>query len=229
MNKLKRPLLKHEILAAQEGSLSAAECARRLGVAIQTYRKYAKVYGLYDNVLNKSGVGTAKGFAKSQKHSTKLKEIFDNKHPRYPLQRLRKRMVMRGLIKDECSICKFTESRVTDNKKPLLMVFKEEFGDYSPSNLITLCYNCCFLTRGVATVINARSIERSLVGKPPTYRGKEWEDYHQSKHFTGEAVPPTPEETQKIREETSYFADEIDELTPEEIEEIRRQIQSELS
>ena len=101
--RLNRPLLKHEIEKAQANALSANGAARYLGVDISTYKKYAQFYGIYENLLNKRGVGTPKGFAKSQAHSTKLKDIFDNKHPKYPLQRLRWRMVARGMIEDRCS------------------------------------------------------------------------------------------------------------------------------
>jgi len=161
--RLNRPLLKFEIEEAQANSISANAAAKYLGVDINTYKKYAQFYGIYENLLNKKGIGTSKGFAKSQKHSTKLKDIFDNKHPKYPLQRLRWRMVARGIVEDKCDLCGFGEERITDQKKPILLTFKDTPRDYTPSNLISLCYNCCFLTKDAPTVVNRRDIEYSLV------------------------------------------------------------------
>ena len=202
--RLNRPLLKHEIEKAQANSLSANGAARYLGVDITTYKKYAQFYGIYENLLNKRGVGTPKGFAKSQAHSTKLKDIFDNKHPKYPLQRLRWRMVARGMIEDRCSLCGFSEERVTDNAKPILMVFKDKHGDYSPSNLIILCYNCSFLTQGAPTVVNRQHIKDSFKN-PERYNPNRdsWKD--PSNVSSGLGLEPeddlTEEEIRKIKEE----------------------------
>lgn len=204
---LKRPLLKHEIEEAQANSRSAAQAARYLDVNFATYKKYAEFYGIYENLLNKTGVGIAKGFAKTQAHSTKLKDIFDNKHPDYPLQRLKWRMVARGLIQDRCYLCGFEEERITDQKKPIIMVFKDEDGDYSVNNLINLCYNCCFLTKGAPTVVNWRHIKSSIEGKT-----------------SGSGQP----ESDPTLNPTGLGLPSEDDLTPEEIEEIKREIDREL-
>ena len=161
--RLNRPILKHEIEEAQNQSRSAAEAARYLNVDPRTYRKYAEIYGIYQNLLNPSGFGTDKGFAKTQKHVIKLKDVFANKHPDYPLQRLKWRMIQRGIIRHECEECGFAEGRVTDGKKPLILTWRDERGDYTPTNLILLCYNCVFLTRDAPAVVNQKTIHRSLV------------------------------------------------------------------
>lgn len=204
---LKRPLLKHEIEEAQENSLSAAAAARYLGVDFATYKKYAQMYGIYENLLNKKGVGIAKGFAKTQPHSTKLKDIFNNEHPDYPLQRLKWRMVAREMIEDKCYLCGFQEERITDGKKPILMVFKDEEGDYSPSNLTNLCYNCCFLTKGAPSVVNWKHIESSVKGKRKESNNVNTDP---SRNPTGVGLPSE------------------EDFTPEEIEEIKREIAIEL-
>ena len=204
---LKRPLLKFEIEEAQANCRSASQAAKYLGVSFGTYRKYAKIYGIYENLLNQKGVGIAKGYAMSQPHSTKLKDIFNNEHPDYPLQRLKWRMVARGLIEDECYLCGFREVRVTDEKSPTLLVFKGEDGDYSVSNLINLCYNCCFLTKGAPTVVNRKHIDSSLKGKTS---GSGQPDSDPTLNPTGLGLPAE------------------DDLTDEEIAEIKREIDREL-
>ena len=202
--KLRRPLLKFEIEEAQENSISANAAARYLGVDIATYKKYAQFYGIYENLLNKRGVGVAKGYAKSQPHSTKLKDIFENKHPKYPLQRLKWRMIARGLINDECSLCGFGEGRITDDKKPLLLAYKEEHGNYDPKNLIILCYNCCFLTKNAPTVINRKHIKKSLSGERKAAPGRD-QQLDPSMASSGIGLEPegdlTDEEIKELREE----------------------------
>ena len=202
--RLNRPLLKYEIEEAQKNARSANGAARYLGVDISTYKKYAKFYGIYENLLNKRGVGIAKGYAKSQKHSTKLKDIFENKHPKYPLQRLRWRMVARGLLEDKCDVCGFTEERITDQKKPILLTFKDTPADYSPNNLISLCYNCCFLTKNAPTVVNRRHIESSLAKEnAPEPKRDSWLDPSGNPSGLGLEADDdlTEEEIRKIKEE----------------------------
>jgi len=204
--RLRRPLLKFEIEEAQANSLSAAAAARYLDVNIATYKKYAKFYGIYENLLNPTGIGTSKGFAKSQSHSTKLKDIFENNHPNYPLQRLKWRMVARGLVSDHCIVCGFNEGRITDSRKPLLMVFKDEHGDYAPTNLVVLCYNCCFLTKDAPTVVNRVHIEDSLKNEDPRYNSDRasWID-------PSNAVSLMPEpENDLSEEEIRQIKEEID-------------------
>ena len=202
--RLRRPLLKHEIEEAQKNSLSASAASRYLGVDIATYKKYAQFYGIYENLLNKTGIGLPKGFAKTQAHSTKLKDIFENKHPKYPLQRLRWRMVARGLIEDCCAVCGFAEERITDQAKPILMTFKEEHGDYTSTNLIILCYNCCFLTKGAPTVVNRKHIASSFK-TPENYNQNRGQWLDPSNNASGLGLEPendlTEEEIRKIKEE----------------------------
>ena len=48
MAKISRPLLKSEIIIAQDESNSAAEAARKLDVSYNTYKKYAKLYDIME-------------------------------------------------------------------------------------------------------------------------------------------------------------------------------------
>lgn len=210
---LKRPLLKHEILEAQKTARSANECARNLGVSLPTYKKYAKLYGLYENVLNKSGVGIDKGFSYTKKHSTKIEDVLDNKHPRYPLQRLRYRLVRRGMIRDQCDVCGFEEKRITDKKKPLVLTFKGKHGDYSLDNLQLLCYNCVFLTKGAPAIVNRRDLNKALQ-TPEELSERIYGDKFINPD-SEDSIGPEPDET---------FG-----LSEEDIEELKREIAEELS
>ena len=46
--KIHRPLIESEIKLAQDESNSAAEAARKLNVSYNTYKKYAKMYGIME-------------------------------------------------------------------------------------------------------------------------------------------------------------------------------------
>ena len=56
-----RPLLESEIKDVQQKARSAAEAARMLGVSYNTYKKYAKEYGVFEDLKNPHGIGIRKG------------------------------------------------------------------------------------------------------------------------------------------------------------------------
>jgi len=56
-----RPLLESEIKGIQKKARSAAEAAKLLGVSYNTYKKYAKQYGIFEDLKNPFGLGIRKG------------------------------------------------------------------------------------------------------------------------------------------------------------------------
>jgi hypothetical protein len=147
------PLTRAEIEHAQKHTNSNLSAARFLNVSYERYKRYAKIYGLFDSHLNPKGFGTPKGYA-SRPSSIKLKDIFANKHPTYNIIRLKHRMIARNIIAEECELCKFKERRISDGKIPLILTFRNGKRDYTRDNLYLLCYNCIFLTVGAPTVAN---------------------------------------------------------------------------
>lgn len=156
-----RPILRSEIEEAQRNTNSNMAAARFLGVDYRQYRKYAKLYNLFDQHLNERGVGIDKGFSKKAT-SVPLKEIFENKHPKYSLARLKNRLIARKKLDEKCNLCGFDEKRITDKKVPLIINFINGEKDYSLSNLELLCYNCMFLTTGAPSVVHRGQIEKSF-------------------------------------------------------------------
>lgn len=155
----RRPLLKKEIEDAQTKTLSAAGAARYLGVHYQTYKKYAKMYGIHDNHKNPSGKGVPK--AKGSRGAVPLQDILDGKHPTYDVKRLKKRLIREGLLDEECSICGFKERRVTDYKVPLMLVFRDgNSANHKLENMTLLCFNCAFLTVGELNNINTTKVRK---------------------------------------------------------------------
>lgn len=147
------PITRTEIERAQQNTNSNMAAARFLNVGYDRYKRYAKIYGLFDSHLNQKGYGTQKGYA-ARPSSVKLKDIFANKYPTYNMSRLKNRMVAQNLILEECDLCGFKEKRITDSKTPLVLTFRNGQRDFAQDNLQLLCYNCIFLTSGAPTVAN---------------------------------------------------------------------------
>lgn len=143
-----RPLLAAEIRDAQDRARSAAEAARILEVSYTTYKKYAKMYGLFGRAKNQAGRGIRKGFSMVHgKYS--LNEIFEGKHPNYPRWKLMGRLIRNGVKEEKCECCGFDEKRITDHKAPLKMSYKDgDNGNLAYENLEILCLNCYFLQVG---------------------------------------------------------------------------------
>jgi hypothetical protein len=138
-----RPLLESEIKEAQEHSDSASGCAKYLGVSYICYKKWAKVYGLFK--IKPSNKGTTYVWA-PDKGKYPLNQILEGKFPEYPIYRLKDRVIRSGQKKAVCENCGFSEHRLTDNKMPLLIAFKDgNEKNHVLENIQVLCYNCMFL------------------------------------------------------------------------------------
>lgn len=141
------PLLKSQILEAQENTLSAFEAARYLNVSYKTYVKYAKMYGVFEQHKNQAGHGIRKGISYTRGH--KLEEILEGNHPTYKFKNLKDRLIRAGLLEEECRNCGFKERRLTDFRMPILLVALDgNQKNHLIENLALLCYNCAYLNFG---------------------------------------------------------------------------------
>lgn len=156
------PILRAEIEEAQRHTNSNMAAARYLNVSYKRYRKYAKLYGIFDQHLNVSGVGIDKGWSKKPT-SIPLRDILAGKHPDYNLARLKNRLIARKKLPKQCALCGFHEERITDQQSPLMLRFKDgNRKNFSLENLELYCYNCMFLTTGAPTVVYREQITRSF-------------------------------------------------------------------
>ncbi len=161
-NKPGKPILRAEIEEAQRNTSSNAAAARWLNVSYRRYRKYAQLYNLFDSHLNQEGVGVDKGWSK-RPTSIPLKDILAGNHPKYSLAKLKNRLLARKKLTEECSLCGFHERRLTDQRVPLMLTFKDgNRQNFNLANLELLCYNCMFLTTGAPSVVNKSQIPRSF-------------------------------------------------------------------
>jgi hypothetical protein len=143
-----KPLLESEIKEAQSKARSAMEAARILGVSYNTYKKYARKYGIFENLKNPDGTGIRKGYnIKRGKYA--LDDLIKGKYPNYPVHKLKSRLLLNGYKQEKCECCGFEERRITDHKVPLVLTFKDgNRKNHEWENLEMLCFNCYFLNIG---------------------------------------------------------------------------------
>lgn len=155
------PLTRAEILEAQKHTKSNRAASLYLKVGYIRYRRYAKIYKLFDSHANPTGIGTSKGYA-TKPSTVPLRDIFANKHPKYSLSRLKNRLIARNIVMETCAMCGFGEKRITDSKTPLIVTFKNGVKDFAKDNLQLLCYNCLFLTTNSPPVAYKGYITKSF-------------------------------------------------------------------
>ena len=145
-----KPLSKPQIVAAQSKTKSNMAAARYLHVSYQHYKRYAKVYNLFDGHKNQSGKGIPK-FLNGGKKMPAMVEIIEGRiaASSFDPNKLKYSLIEQGYLLEECAVCKFNERRVLDYKMPLLLHFKDKnSNNYSLNNVQLLCYNDYFLTVG---------------------------------------------------------------------------------
>ena len=139
-------LLESEIMAAQSISKTENEASRKLGVSFMTYRKYAKMYGLYGRVMNIAGKGIDKAVKNEDAGKYPLNRILEGKFPNYSSNRLKTRMIRSNRIEQKCNKCGFCEQRLLDKQIPLLLNYIDgNIKNKLRDNIELLCYNCYFL------------------------------------------------------------------------------------
>ena len=177
-----KPLSKEQIAAAQAKTKSNMAAARYLHVSYQHYKRYAKLYNLFDGHKNQSGKGIPK-FLRGPKKMPHMLEIIEGRiaASSFNPNKLKYALIEQGYLLEECNVCKFNEKRVLDYKTPLLLHFKDKnSNNYSLDNVQLLCYNHYFLQ--VGDIFNKQDIKQleTQTEQYKTTEKVEWEvdDYH---------------------------------------------------
>ena len=177
-----KPLSKEQIQAAQAKTKSNMAAARYLHVSYQHYKKWAKLYKLFDSHKNQAGKGIPK-FLRGPKKMPHMLEIIEGRiaASSFDPNKLKYALIEQGYLLEECAVCKFKERRVLDYKMPLLLHFKDNnSNNYSLDNVQLLCYNHYFLT--VGDIFNNKDVKQIETKQEHfgTSDKIEWEvdDYH---------------------------------------------------
>jgi hypothetical protein len=150
---------KEQILVAMSKTKSNRAAARYLHCSLIHYRKYARLYrdeatgkNLYELHKNQAGKKIPKFLPKrGYKKGPSIFDIINGNAPHHSFtpQRIKERLIVEGLLNEECACCGFMERRVLDYKIPLLFHYKDgNKQNYTLENLELLCYNCYFLRIG---------------------------------------------------------------------------------
>jgi|TARA_B110000093_G_C12766020_1_gene324601 hypothetical protein len=159
-----KPLSKEQIEGAQARTLSNMAAARYLHVSYQHYKRYAKLYKLFESHKNQAGVGVPK-FLKGPKKMPHMLEIIEGRiaASSFNPNKLKYALIEQGYIQEECAVCKFKERRVLDYKIPLLLHFKDKnTNNYNLDNVQLLCYNHYYLQ--VGDIFNAKEVKQIETG-----------------------------------------------------------------
>ena len=177
-----KPLSKPQIEAAQSQTMSNMAAARYLHVSYQHYKRYAKLYNLFDGHKNQSGKGIPK-FLKGSGKEPALLDIIEGRASaaHFKPSKIKYRLIEGGYLLEQCAMCGFKERRVLDYKMPLLLHFKDgNKSNYQLVNIELLCYNHFFLT--VGDIFNDKDVKQieSHTEHFGTSEKIEWEvdDYH---------------------------------------------------
>ena len=139
-------LSKHNIELAIKSTQSMGQAALYMNVSKNTFKKYAKMHGLYKPIKNWKGIRKTGNVGSALKHD--LKQILEGKNPNpYREDTLLKKGIHEGYLKCACSNCSadFTHMNVMTQLPPLIL----DFLDRNPmntklENLRVLCFNCVY-------------------------------------------------------------------------------------
>lgn len=144
---------KEDILRAQQNTRSNMAAARYLHISYNHYKKYAKMFKNDEGVTlleahkNQAGEGIPK-FAISGIDNIPLMDVLEGRVPieHFDPRKIKARLLSEAMLVEVCTNCSFSEKRVTDQKIPVILSFKDgNKKNWHLDNLEFLCYNCSFL------------------------------------------------------------------------------------
>ena len=139
-------LSKHNIELAIKSTQSMGQAALYMGVAKNTFKKYAKMHDLWAPLKSSKGIRHTGNVGAALKHD--LKAILEGKNPNpFREETLLTKGIREGYIACKCGNCSqdFSHVDYSDKLPPLIL----DFLDKNPmntelSNLRALCFNCVY-------------------------------------------------------------------------------------
>ena len=139
-------LSKFNIEMAIKSTQSMGQAGLYMGVSKNTFKKYAKLHGLYKPIASSKGIRHTGNVGSALKHD--LKAILEGKNPNpYREDTLLTKGIREGYIACQCGNCGADFNHIdTANRQPPLIL---DFLDRNPmntelSNLRALCFNCVY-------------------------------------------------------------------------------------
>ena len=155
---------KSKVVWAINETQSMRQASQLLGIAYNTFKKYAKLYEVWAPLESAKGI--------SQRGTTgfkpvELAEIFSGKHPSYSDTKLLHRCFREGYLAEECGNCGYDEYRPSDMSKPLMLDYMDDDGTNKDlANLRVLCFNCFYIMKGkrlkVDTPRNVKQLQEAV-------------------------------------------------------------------
>ncbi len=148
-------LTEDEVRHAAQSTDSNADAAELMGVHVNTWKKYAKLYfdlesgkNYYDLLKFKRRL-KVKPIRYGGRNITAA-DVVNGAPGRWNKVKFKDMLIAEGLIEERCAICGFCERRITDQEVPLLLMWKDsDRNNNSLDNLELVCYNHSFLYYGV--------------------------------------------------------------------------------
>ena len=137
---------KSKVVWAINETQSMRQASQLLGIAYNTFKKYAKLYEVWAPLESAKGI--------SQRGTTgfkpvELAEIFSGKHPSYSDTKLLHRCFREGYLAEECCNCGEERYRASDMSKPLMLDYLDDDSTNKDlANLRVLCFNCFYIMKG---------------------------------------------------------------------------------
>lgn len=118
---------------------SMAKACMKLGLHFNTFKRYALLFGVYNPNQGLKGKNKNKKEGKGKYFLEDI--IYNNKHPQYPTDKLRRRLIKEGIKEAKCESCGLTEW----NGERLAFELNHKDGNrfnHYIKNLEILCPNC---------------------------------------------------------------------------------------
>ncbi len=131
------------IKAAIASTQSMGQAALYLGVSKNTFKKYAKSYGVWAPRASSKGIRKSAGGHLAHD----LTKILEGKNPNpYRENTLLDKAIREGYLACKCNNCNEDFSHITDKEPPLILDFLDRNTQNSKiGNLRALCFNCIYL------------------------------------------------------------------------------------
>ena len=155
---------KSRVVWAINETQSMRQASKLLGLAYNTFKKYAKLYEVWAPLDSAAGIRTSNT---TRFKPVELEDIFSGKHPSYSNTKLLHRCFREGYLAEECGNCGYDEYRAYDMSKPLMLDYLDDDGtNKALENLMLLCFNCFYIIKGKRLKVdlpkNIKSFKRAV-------------------------------------------------------------------